>query len=105
MTVRYRSVTPAVDEALERELSALIVESLNLTDVGAEGIEPTRPLFGPGEGGLGLDSIDALELAMAIKRRYGVSTKADDAKNAQVFRSVRSLAEFVGSRRREAGSA
>ena len=98
-------MTPTTDEALERELSALIVESLNLTDVGPDGIEPTRPLFGPGEGGLGLDSIDALELAMALKRRYGISTKADDAKNAQVFRSVRSLAEFVGARRREAAQA
>jgi len=94
-----------VDEALERELSALIIESLNLTDIGPDGIEPTRPLFGPGEGGLGLDSIDALELAMALKRRFGVATRSDDAKNAQVFRSVRSLAEFVGTRRREAGGA
>lgn len=98
-------MTPTADEALEREVSALIVESLNLTDVGPEGIAPTRPLFGPGEGGLGLDSIDALELAMALKRRFGVSTKADDAKNAQVFRSVRSLAEFVASRRRAASPA
>lgn len=98
-------MTPTADEALERELSALIVESLNLTDVGPEGIAPTRPLFGPGEGGLGLDSIDALELAMALKRRFGISTKADDAKNAQVFRSVRSLAEFVASRRGAASPA
>ncbi len=98
-------MTNPVDAALERELSALIIESLNLTDVGPGGIEPTRPLFGPGEGGLGLDSIDALELAMALKRRFGVATKADDAKNAQVFRSVRSLAEFVAARRREAAQA
>lgn len=98
-------MTTPTDEALERELSALIVEALNLTDVGTEGIAPTRPLFGPGEGGLGLDSIDALELAMALKRRYGVSTKADDAKNAQVFRTVRSLAEFVATRRHAASRA
>lgn len=89
-------------EALERELSQLIVESLGLKDVTAEQIDPTAPLFNEG---LGLDSIDALELAMAIHKRWGVKTKSDDAKNRAIFSSVRSLAAFVDERRKPGADA
>jgi acyl carrier protein len=93
--------TTPIDEGLEGELKTLIVESLGLSDVKPEQIEATAPLFGGG-GGLGLDSIDALELAMAINRRWGVKTRSDDAANKAIFSSVRSLAAFVTERRKEA---
>lgn len=82
-------------EALEDELKRLIVESLGLTDVTPEKIDPTAPLFGEG---LGLDSIDALELAIAIQKKWGVKTKSDDAQNKAIFASVRSLAKYIAER-------
>jgi acyl carrier protein len=78
--------------ALEDELKHLIVDALTLEDVSAPEIDSTAPLFVTG---LGLDSIDALELAMAIEKRYGVRFVADDAQNARIFASVRSLAEHI----------
>ncbi len=77
---------------LEIELKYLIVESLLLEDVKAEEIDSDAPLFVEG---LGLDSIDALELGMALRRKYGVEIKADDERNQETFRSVRSLATFI----------
>ncbi len=79
---------------LENELKHLIVDSLLLEDVKADEIDTNAPLFGEG---LGLDSIDALELGMALGRRYGVKIKADDERNREIFRSVRSLATFIES--------
>ncbi len=79
---------------LESELKRLIVDALMLEDVKADDIDTDAPLFGEG---LGLDSIDALELGMALGRRYGVKIKADDERNRELFRSVRSLAVFIGS--------
>jgi acyl carrier protein len=78
--------------ALEDELKHLIVDSLTLEDVNAADIDSGAPLF---VSGLGLDSIDALELAMAIEKRYGVRFAADDAQNERIFASVRSLAEHI----------
>ena len=77
---------------LENELKYLIVDALTLEDVNPSEIDPEAPLF---VSGLGLDSIDALELAMAIEKRYGVRFAADDAQNARIFASVRSLAEHI----------
>ena len=79
---------------LENELKHMIVDSLLLEDVKADEIDTNAPLFGEG---LGLDSIDALELGMALGRRYGVKIKADDERNREIFRSVRSLATFIES--------
>lgn len=76
----------------ERELAALIVESLNLEDLAPEDIEPEEQLFGDI---YGLDSIDALELALAISKTYGVQLKADDENNRQVFASLRALSRHV----------
>lgn len=76
----------------ELEVKKLIIESLNLEDIKPEDIDASAPLFGEG---LGLDSIDALELAMAIKKKYGISTKTDDERNHAIFRSVQSLCEFI----------
>lgn len=81
-------------EALEKQLKELIVESLMLDDVSASEIESTQALFGEG---LGLDSIDALELAMAIEKRFGVSFTPDDDRNREIFANVRSLAAYVAA--------
>lgn len=78
----------------ERKLAKLIVESLNLEDIEPEEIEPETPLFGDG---YGLDSLDALELALAISSTYGVQLKADDEENRQVFANLRSLNAHVES--------
>lgn len=83
-------------EALERELAELIIEALMLEDVAAADIEPTAPLFVEG---LGLDSIDALELAMALEERFGVQISEDPDENQKIFESLRSLGEFVGRNR------
>lgn len=76
----------------ELDLARLIVESLNLEDVTPEGIKLEAPLFGDG---LGLDSIDALELSLAISTRYGVQLRSDDPDNARNFASLRSLAHYI----------
>ncbi len=78
----------------ERKLAELIVESLNLEDIEPEEIEPEKPLFGDE---YGLDSIDALELALAISKTYGVQLKADDEKNRHVFANLRSLNAHIES--------
>ncbi len=85
------------DVALEREIRELIIEALMLEDKDPASIDPAAPLFG--QGGLGLDSIDVLELAMALHRRYGIKTKGDDERNREIFSSVRSLAAFVANER------
>jgi acyl carrier protein len=81
--------------ALERELARLIVETLRLED-RPEDISPDDPLFGEG---LGLDSIDALELALAISRTYGFELKSDAQRNTQIFASLRSLAAHIDAHR------
>lgn len=80
----------------EFELAQLIVETLNLEEVDASDIEPESPLYGEG---LGLDSIDILEISLAIAKRYGVQLRADDADNVKIFRSLRTLAEHLEARR------
>ena len=80
----------------EQEVAELIVESLNLEDVVAADIQPEEPLFGDG---LGLDSIDALELALAVTQKYSVQLKADDANVTEVFRSLRSLSTYIAESR------
>jgi len=80
----------------EQELAELIVSSLNLEDLEPGEIEPDKQLFG---GEYGLDSIDALELAVAISKQYGVQLKADDERNRHAFANLRSLNEHVQSLR------
>jgi acyl carrier protein len=77
---------------IEDELKQMIVQTLMLKDVQPQGIDVDAPLFADG---LGLDSIDALELAVEIGRRYKVQIKSDDERNREVFRSVRTLAAFI----------
>lgn len=78
------------------EMRALIVESLMLEDVTPSEIDVEAPLF---REGLGLDSIDALELAMAIHQRFGVKIAADDERNRAIFFSVSSLCDYVSEHR------
>jgi len=90
-------VPTAIDHqtAEEAELARLLVETLHL-DIPPESIDPVMPLFGDE---LGLDSIDALELALAISRAYGVEIKSDDARNKEIFASLRSLAGYIAEHR------
>ncbi|MCL4685732.1 acyl carrier protein [Myxococcota bacterium] len=83
-------------KALEDEIKELIIESLMLEDVTPADIESDAALFVEG---LGLDSIDALELAMALEERYGVEIGDDPERNQQIFASVRQLAAFVSENR------
>ena len=80
----------------EHELADLIVTSLNLENTSADRILPDAPLFG---GGLGLDSIDALELALAISKRYGFSLRSDNPDNQRIFSSLRELSAHVQAHR------
>lgn len=81
--------------ALERELAGLFVEALNLDIVPAD-IDATAPLYGDG---LGLDSIDILEVALEVSHRYGFQLRSDDENNHQIFQSLRSLAAHVAQHR------
>jgi acyl carrier protein len=81
---------------MEQEVARLIVDSLNLEEVSPEDIEPEAPLF---REGLGLDSIDALELALAISRAYGVPIRSDDENNRQIFASLRALTAHIEAHR------
>ena len=78
--------------AAERELAQLLVESLNLEDIEAGAIDPEAPLFNTG---LGLDSIDALELALAISKHYGFQLRSDNDENRRIFASLRALSAHV----------
>ena len=88
-------------QALELEIKELIISALALEDLRPEEIDAGQPLFVEG---LGLDSIDALELGVALQKRYGVSLSADAAETRQHFASVAALARFVASSRAAAGT-
>jgi len=80
---------------LERELAELFVQALNL-ETPAAAIDPTSSLFGDG---LGLDSIDILEVALEVSHRYGFQLRSDDENNHQIFQSLRTLAAHVAQHR------
>jgi acyl carrier protein len=86
----------ATQSPAERELAELIVSALNLEGVSPADIDPQAPLF---KTGLGLDSIDALELALEISKRYGFQVRSDDENNIRIFSSLRSLAEHIAQHR------
>lgn len=90
-----QDTSPEAVEALLPEVAELIVSALNL-DLAASEIEPDAPLFGDG---LGLDSIDVLELALVISKRYGFQLKSDNEDNIRIFTSMRSLASHIAAQR------
>lgn len=92
-TAAERSPGAATPE--ERELARLIVEALNL-EVDAADIDPDAPLYGEG---LGLDSIDILEVALVLSKNYGVKVRADDENNSRVFSSLRTLSRYIQEHR------
>jgi len=81
---------------LEREVASMIVTTLNLETVNAEQIDPAAPLFGAG---LSLDSIDALELALEISKRYGFQLRSDDEDNRRIFASLANLSSHIEKNR------
>jgi acyl carrier protein len=91
--------SPSVDvpsnPALERELAQLIVEALNL-EVAPDEIAPDAPLYGEG---LGLDSIDILEVALVVSKKYGFQLRSDDENNVKIFQSLGSLAAHIAAHR------
>jgi len=82
--------------ALQREVAALLVDALNL-DIAAGSIDPEAPLYGEG---LGLDSIDILEVALVVSQRYGFQLRSDDEENVRIFKSLASLADHVAAHRK-----
>ncbi len=90
-----QSIAPETVDALLPEVAALIVEALNLDLAPAE-IEPDAQLFGDG---LGLDSIDVLEIALVVSKRYGFQLKSDNEDNARIFASLRALTAHIASQR------
>ncbi|MFO7594111.1 MAG: phosphopantetheine-binding protein [Pseudomonadota bacterium] len=82
--------------SLEKEVAQLIIDTLNLEDIEVDDIEPEGALF---KEGLGLDSIDALELALGISRKYGFQLRSDDQDNARIFSSLRALSAHIDQHR------
>lgn len=86
---------PEADPSLVGELAGLIVTELNL-EVAPQDIDPAAPLYGEG---LGLDSIDILELALVVSRRYGVRLRSDHEDNTVIFASLSNLARYIAQNR------
>jgi acyl carrier protein len=88
---------PATQTPAEHELAQLIVQAVNLEGVSPGDIDPEAPLFGSG---LGLDSIDALEIALEISKRHGFQLRSDDEENRRIFASLRALSEHIQRHRK-----
>jgi len=80
--------------SLEKEVAQLIVDAVGLEDVEPGEIEPEAPLF---REGLGLDSIDALEIALSVSKAYGIQLRADDENNVEIFASLKNLTDYIQS--------
>ena len=80
---------------LQREVAELMIKCLNL-EVTADKITPDAPLYGEG---LGLDSIDVLEVALEVSKRYGLQLRSDSDDNKQIFSSLRSLSDYIAAQR------
>ena len=85
----------AAQTAQQGEIAALLVEALNL-DIAPESIDPDAPLYGEG---LGLDSIDILEVALVVSQRYGFQLRSDDEDNVRIFKSLASLSDHIAANR------
>jgi acyl carrier protein len=86
---------PVSDDRLQGEIAGLMVQALNLEMTPGD-IDPDTPLYGEG---LGLDSIDILELALVVSKQYGVQLRADNAENLRIFASLRHLADYISANR------
>ena len=80
---------------LQREVAVLLIESLNL-EITVDQITPDAPLYGEG---LGLDSIDVLEVALEVSKRYGLQLRSDNEDNKTIFSSLRSLSDYIAAQR------
>jgi acyl carrier protein len=94
MKIPAEPSTPTSTES-ELALADLIIKTLNL-DIDPDSVDPRAPLFGDG---LGLDSIDMLEIALAVSQTYGVKLRADDSENRRIFRCLASLNEHIQQHR------
>ena len=91
-SLRHAAATTNADaDALSAEVAGLIVQALNL-EVSPAQIAPDQPLYGEG---LGLDSIDILEIALVVSKKYGVQLRADSGKNTRIFGSLRQLVDYI----------
>ncbi|MCJ7838228.1 MAG: phosphopantetheine-binding protein [Burkholderiales bacterium] len=90
-----RNPTASSTAELQREVAALMIECLNL-EVNADQIAVDAPLYGEG---LGLDSIDVLEVALEVSKRYGLQLQSDSEDNKTIFGSLRSLSDFIAAQR------
>jgi acyl carrier protein len=90
-----QDTSPLADDALLAEVAELIVSALNL-DLNPSEIESDAPLFGEG---LGLDSIDVLEIALVVSKRYGFQLRSDNDDNLRIFSSLRNLAAYIAQQR------
>lgn len=95
VAVTTESAQAGTSSAAELELARLIITTLKL-DMQPAQVSPTAPLYGDG---LGLDSIDVLEIALAISKTYGVKLRSDNKNNAKIFSSLRSLSEHIQAHR------
>jgi acyl carrier protein len=95
MTNIQKSDAPTADDGFIRQVAQLIVQALNL-DMTPEEIDADEPLYGEG---LGLDSIDILEVALVVSKNYGIQLRADNEDNQKIFRSLRSLSDYIAANR------
>lgn len=95
MTTQDATLQGQAGDSFEIEVARVIVGALSL-EIAPEAIDPEAPLFGDG---LGLDSIDALEIALVISKTYGVQLRSDDERNHRIFASLRSLAGHIAKQR------
>ncbi len=91
-----RTAVAMTQTNFEREVAEMIVTALNLDNVDPASVDPQAPLFGAG---LGLDSIDALEIALEISKRYGFQIRSDDEDNRRIFGSLSALAAHIEKNR------
>jgi acyl carrier protein len=85
-----------MSDDLISQLKTMLIEGLRLEDILLDDISPDAPLF---NGGLGLDSIDALEIGVMLDRQFGIKITSGDERNNQIFVSLRTLADFVAANR------
>jgi len=85
-----------MSDDLISQLKTMLIDGLRLEDIEPDDISPDAPLFGEG---LGLDSIDALEIGVMLSRQFGIKITSNDQRNNQIFSSLRSLAEFIAANR------